>query len=111
VTSKGSDPKSFSELPEAFSVIVAAKFLGVSPSTIYEQIRTHKLVAVKVGRRFLVTRHALQKYLGIEHEDVRLAAPIASADRSRIVACLDKIVGLLGEIRLELTERETSRFR
>ncbi len=49
--------------PELYSVKGAAARLGVSPSVVYELIRTGELAHVAVGRRKLISRSAMAKFI------------------------------------------------
>ncbi len=55
----------------AFSVAEAAEALGVSAWKVREECHTGALIHVKIGRRLVIPRWALEKRLGI---------PPASAD-------------------------------
>ena len=55
---------SLRDLDETFDVHVAARFLGVSVGAIYRVIASGDLFAVRPGRRWIISRMALQKYLG-----------------------------------------------
>jgi len=41
----------------------AAKLLGISRNTAYDAVRTGQLPIIKIGRRFLVPRAALERML------------------------------------------------
>jgi excisionase family DNA binding protein len=47
----------------AFSVGEARKLLGLSRGLIYEAIRTGQISSVRIGRRILIPRAALEKLL------------------------------------------------
>ena len=47
----------------ALSVKEAAALLGVNPLTVYEAINRDEFPHVRVGRRVLIPRSALQKWL------------------------------------------------
>ena len=58
MTSDGSEPMTF-------SVKGAAAKLGVSQATFYELIRTGEIEHVRVGRRILISRGALEKFIEV----------------------------------------------
>ncbi len=47
----------------AYSVAEAARALGLSHSLIYDQLRTGRLDSIKVGRRRIITRQHIDKFL------------------------------------------------
>jgi excisionase family DNA binding protein len=49
--------------PATFTVTEAAKALGVGRSTVYELARRNELPAIRLGRRLLIPRHAVEVYL------------------------------------------------
>ena len=53
------------------SVAEAAKALGISRTLAYELVARHELPFLRLGRRIVVPRHALEELLG-------LASPVAS---------------------------------
>jgi excisionase family DNA binding protein len=58
----------------------AAKILGISRNTAYDAVRTGQLPIIKIGRRFLVPRAALERML-------EGAAPLTSARISSTAVC------------------------
>jgi excisionase family DNA binding protein len=48
----------------AYSVDEAAQLTGLSRDLLYDEMRRGNLAYVKVGRRRLITRHHLQRFLG-----------------------------------------------
>jgi excisionase family DNA binding protein len=52
-----------SDLPEVLSVRQVADFLGVAENSVYGSIRRGELPAVNVGRRVLVSKVALSRWL------------------------------------------------
>jgi excisionase family DNA binding protein len=48
---------------QTFKVQEAAKILGVSRNTAYDAVKTGQLPIIKIGRRFLVPRAALERML------------------------------------------------
>jgi excisionase family DNA binding protein len=48
----------------AYSVDEAAQLTDLSRDLLYDQMRRGNLAYVKVGRRRLITRHHLQRFLG-----------------------------------------------
>ena len=53
----------------ALSVVETAKLLGVSRNTVYEAIRQNRITAIRLGRRMLVPRAALERLLSGNDED------------------------------------------
>ncbi|WP_035716634.1 helix-turn-helix domain-containing protein [Azorhizobium doebereinerae] len=49
--------------PAAFDVLNAARIMGVGRSTVFEEIKTGRLEARKVGRKTLITRSAIENWL------------------------------------------------
>jgi len=49
--------------PELYSVKGAAARLGVSPSVVYDLVRSGELAHVSVGRRRLISRAAMAKFI------------------------------------------------
>ena len=49
--------------PAAFDVLNATRIMGVGRSTVFEEIRTGRLEARKVGRKTLITRSAIENWL------------------------------------------------
>lgn len=64
-----------SEEKLTFSVEEAAKWLGVGRSAAYELVRTGALFSIRVGRRVLIPRRALEKLLGEEAPPVAATTP------------------------------------
>src|SRR5258706_562215 len=52
----------------AYSVAEAARVLGLSHSLIYDQLRTGRLASLKVGRRRIITREHIDKFLAGDNE-------------------------------------------
>jgi len=52
----------------AYSVSEAARVLGLSHSLIYDQLRTGRLASLKVGRRRLITREHIDKFLAGDND-------------------------------------------
>lgn len=46
------------------SVDETARLLGVSPGLVYELVRRNQLTALRLGRRILIPRHAVQALVG-----------------------------------------------
>jgi excisionase family DNA binding protein len=59
----------------------AAKILGISRNTAYDAVKTGQLPTVKIGRRFLVPRGALERLL-------ESAAPVAANDSADVRAAV-----------------------
>lgn len=74
-------------LPPVFSVRQAAAYLGVSAWTVYEYCRQGAIPHRRVGRRILIGREALRRWLeeGAEREDAapRPAPPQAAGSLER----------------------------
>ena len=51
-----------------FNVSDAAKYLGISRSLAYEQVRSGKLPAVRLARRWLIPRAALDAMLAAAND-------------------------------------------
>jgi excisionase family DNA binding protein len=47
-----------------FSVEEAARLLGISPGLAYQLVHRGELTAIKLGRRILVPRHAVEALIG-----------------------------------------------
>ncbi len=54
---------SVERVEQILTVPEAAQILRVSPATVYELIRQHKLTAIRVGRLLRITRPALGDFL------------------------------------------------
>lgn len=54
----------FEKYPEVLNVADVAKILGVSPNTIRSLIKVNAIRAVKVGKRYRITKTKLLAYLG-----------------------------------------------
>jgi excisionase family DNA binding protein len=52
------------DLPDVLRPQEAAKFLGLGKNTTYELIQQGRLPAVRVGRRLLVPKRGLIRFLG-----------------------------------------------
>ena len=63
----------------AYSVNEAARLTGLSRDLLYDQMRQGNLDYVKVGRRRLITRHHLQRFLGMTPGAERPGGSKASA--------------------------------
>jgi excisionase family DNA binding protein len=48
-----------------YTVAEAARLLGVSRGVAYESARTGELPTIRLGRRVLVPRHPLERFLGL----------------------------------------------
>jgi len=48
----------------AYSIDEAARLTGLSRDLLHDEMRRGNLTYVKIGRRRLITRHHLQKFLG-----------------------------------------------
>lgn len=58
-----SSDNSTMSLPEVCSVRDVASYLGVAENSVYAAIRSGELPAVRLGRRVLVSRAALMRWL------------------------------------------------
>lgn len=56
------------EYPAILNISDVAEILGVTPNTVRKLVKTHSLQAVKIGKRYKVTKNKLLLYLG-ESED------------------------------------------
>ena len=52
-----------SELPLVLTPAETAKLLRIGRGTVYEQIRCGVIPSIKCGRKILIPRHALMKWL------------------------------------------------
>lgn len=64
--------------PATCSVPEAGQALGISRQSAYQAARTGELPTVKIGRRLLVPRRALETMLGIEND----VAPGGQSERA-----------------------------
>ena len=60
---KSSTIKSFDELPLLLNVKEAAGLLGVSDTSIYDQIREKKFPHLRIGKRIMVPKTELQQWI------------------------------------------------
>lgn len=60
---RASSPPRLDELGDVLTVKVVADVLQVAENTVYEAIRRHELPAVRIGRRVIVSKSALIRYL------------------------------------------------
>jgi excisionase family DNA binding protein len=51
------------DLPDVLTVAEAAQFLRLGRNSVYEAVRRHELPSVRIGRRLLIPKHALQRFL------------------------------------------------
>ncbi len=63
---------------KTISVREAACLLGISRGLAYQAVRRGEIPVLRIGRRFLIHRHHLEKLL-----DVKLGAPEVSKDRCK----------------------------
>jgi excisionase family DNA binding protein len=56
-------PGALGEGPRLFSIKSAAEHLGVSQSSLYELIRTGELEHLRMGRRILISRESLDRFI------------------------------------------------
>jgi excisionase family DNA binding protein len=69
------------EPPLTYSVEEAASLLAVSRNMAYELIHQGRLPHIKLGRRLLISRAALHKFVGPPPEERATAEPLASRHR------------------------------
>jgi excisionase family DNA binding protein len=62
-------------IPLTLTIEEAAKLLGVSRGVGYEAARRGELPTIRLGRRLLVPKIALERMLGIEDERPEAASP------------------------------------
>ena len=58
----------FEEYPAILNISDVAEILGVTPNTVRKLVKTNCLHAVKVGKRYKVTKNKLLAYLGENEE-------------------------------------------
>lgn len=51
------------DLPDVLTVKQFAAFLGIGRNTAYEAVRRGEILAVKIGRRLLIPRRAVERLL------------------------------------------------
>jgi excisionase family DNA binding protein len=51
------------DLPDVLTVAEAAKFLRVGRNSVYEAVRRNELPSVRIGRRLLIPKAALTRFL------------------------------------------------
>lgn len=56
--------KSLQSLPDVLTPKQAAKFLGISPNFLRQQIREGKIPGKKIGGKFMLSKYELAQYLG-----------------------------------------------
>ena len=56
---------SLDDIPLLMDVFSVAAVLDVSPGTVYGLIRSKQLAAIRIGKKFRITRTALLEYLGM----------------------------------------------
>jgi excisionase family DNA binding protein len=78
----------------------AASALGISRNSVYEAIRTERLPTIRLGRRVMIPRHGLLKFMGVPVASVSSRTKSyeegVADERSRIT---DLLVKLLAEVR------------
>lgn len=60
----------FDEYPAILNISDVAEILGVTPNTVRKLVKTNSLHAVKVGKRYKVTKNKLLAYLGENEEPI-----------------------------------------
>jgi excisionase family DNA binding protein len=65
----------------AYSVDEAARLTGLSRDLLYDEMRRGNLDYLKVGRRRLITRQHLERFLGITPSTPSAPAPLRTADQ------------------------------
>ncbi|MCR4717044.1 MAG: helix-turn-helix domain-containing protein [Lachnospiraceae bacterium] len=58
--------------PPILNVSDVAKILGVSPNTVRKLIKSNSLHAVKIGKRYKITKNKLLYYLGETNEQITI---------------------------------------
>jgi excisionase family DNA binding protein len=66
---------------EVLDVKMAAELLTVSPDTIYDLFKSGELPGRKVGRKWLMTRNALLRWIESSSENNTLARAIERGER------------------------------
>lgn len=56
------------DLPDVLTVAETAKFLRLGRNSVYDAVRRQELPSVRIGRRLLIPKPALQRFLD-EHSD------------------------------------------
>ena len=56
------------DLPDVLTVSEAAKFLRLGRNSVYEAIRRNELPSVRVGRRLLIPKESLERFLTVQDE-------------------------------------------
>jgi excisionase family DNA binding protein len=51
------------DLPDVLTVREAARLLRVGRNSVYEAVRRNELPSVRIGRRLLIPKHALEDFL------------------------------------------------
>lgn len=75
-----SRPTSWAALPLAMSVAEAAKVLGIGRNGCYALVARGQLAVVRIGRRLVIPRQAVEQLLATEHA-TDPAAPPSGLDR------------------------------
>lgn len=66
-----------------FSVAEAAKLLGISRNLAYDLVREGRLPHIRLGRRVLVPRFALEQWVAMEAGLPRQGGPVLSLPHQR----------------------------
>jgi excisionase family DNA binding protein len=67
---------------QTYTVEEAARLLGVSRGVGYEAARRGELPTIRLGRRLLVPKIALERMLGLENEEGRHAGNVTASENS-----------------------------
>ncbi len=67
------DDEAVTELKLAYSVKEAAALLSIGPDAVYELLHTRRLASAKVGRRRIISRSELERFL-VEESQVGMAS-------------------------------------
>ncbi len=59
------------EYPAILNITDVAEILGVTPNTVRKLVKANSLHAVKVGKRYKITKNKLLVYLGEDEEITR----------------------------------------
>jgi excisionase family DNA binding protein len=63
-----------------YTVTEAATVLGISRTSAYERVRAGELPALRLGRRIVIARHALEELLGSPLPAQRLHGAVRTAE-------------------------------
>ena len=85
--------------PRLFSITEVKARLGIGNTTVYQEISSGRLVALKIGARTLVTAESLERYIeGLPRADVTMKLPpryAAVASQNRKTPSPDDTVAMV----------------